>query len=64
MRIRFLLSIASENFASRPKQVAEIEDTLALKWIASGIAVAAPPEIQTATVSAPENAARRTSRTR
>jgi hypothetical protein len=64
MRIRFVQGIASEHFAFRPKQEAEVEESLAEKWVASGIAAKVLPEIETATVSPPENAARRISRTR
>jgi hypothetical protein len=39
MRVRFLVSIASEDFSHRPGEIAYIEKELAEKWIASGVAV-------------------------
>jgi len=58
MLIRFLQSIAGEHFAYRPRQIAEIQDELAAKFIASGIAAPFAIEPETASLPVPENKAR------
>lgn len=61
MQVKFIHSIASsEGWAFRTGQIADIEDDLARKFVASGIAEL--PELETAIIAAPENAARRTSK--
>lgn len=45
MKVKFLHSIASANWAYAPGQIAEIEPELAEKWIASGICVPLPGQI-------------------
>lgn len=44
MRIKFLTSIASKDWAYAPGQIAFVETGLAQKWIASGIAVSLEPK--------------------
>jgi hypothetical protein len=63
MLIKFIHSIASHTFSHPIRSAAEVEDELALKWIASGIAspAAAPaPVLETADIKPPQNNARRT----
>jgi hypothetical protein len=42
MRIRFLVAIASEDWAHRPGEISYVERDLAEKWVGAGIAVAVP----------------------
>jgi hypothetical protein len=42
MRLRFLVSIAGEEFSHRPGEIAFVEKELAEKWVSGGIAVHFP----------------------
>lgn len=51
MKVKILTSIAGSNFSYGPREIVELEDNLARKWIKSGIAEAMKEirEIETAT---------------
>lgn len=74
MRVQFQVSIASETWSFVPGQVVEVDGdeftpssipaAAAAAWLECGHVVPVAPEIETASVSAPERAVRRQGRTR